>query len=89
MIIGDDSHRYHVINGWGDLPTGLEFGTTHGVAEDADGRIYIHNTGAKTVIVFDPNGTYLDAWGEQYSLGAHGMHLQAENGRAFWMELHP
>ena len=83
MNIGDDSHRYEVINGWGDLPPGLEFGTTHGVVEDADGRIYIHNTGAKTVIVFDPNGAYLNAWGEQYSLGAHGMHLQAENGREF------
>lgn len=83
MVIGTGSHRYEVIDQWGQLPSGLKFGTTHGVVEDADGRIYIHNTGPKSVIVFEPDGTFVSAWGEAYSQGAHGMLLNREGDREY------
>ncbi len=83
MIIGNDSHQYQVIEDWAQLPDGVEFGTTHGVVEDAAGRIYIHSTGPKSVIILDPDGTYVDGWGGEYSEGAHGLHLSPENGSEF------
>lgn len=83
MIIGDGSHRYEVIDQWGNLPDDLEFGTTHAVVEDAEGYIYVHNTGPQSVIVFEPDGTYVRSWGADYSLGAHGMIVNEEEGREY------
>lgn len=82
-VIGSGRHTYEYIDQWGSLPDGLVFGTTHGVVEDAEGRIYIHHTGPKSVIRFSPDGDYLDSWGEEYSRGAHGMHLNRETDGEF------
>lgn len=78
MIIGSGSHQYEVIDLWGKLPEGMSFGTTHGVVEDAKGRIYIHHRGQKSVSIFDPDGQHIASWGETYSSGAHGMYLNRE-----------
>lgn len=83
MLIGSGTHQYEVIDQWGKLPADLQFGTTHGVIEDATGRIFIHHTGPKSVIVFDPDGNCLDSWGEAYSAGAHGMILNREGDQEF------
>jgi DNA-binding beta-propeller fold protein YncE len=86
LVIGDGTHRYEVIDLWGKLPAGLQFGTTHGVVEDGQGRIYIHNTGEKSVIVFDADGNYLSSWGEAYSAGAHGMlYNREDNGEYLYL----
>lgn len=79
MIIGDGDHRYEVIDQWGTLPDNLEFGVTHGVVEDSEGRIFIHHAGkTRSVMIFDPDGNLLDAWGDEYAPGAHGMILNKE-----------
>ena len=78
MIIGSGSHQYDVIDLWGKLPEGKKFGTTHGVVEDAAGRIYIHHTGAESTYIFEPDGTFISAWGAAYTGNAHGMFLNKE-----------
>ena len=78
MLIGSGSHVYEVIDDWGNLPTGLTLGTTHGVVEGSDGRIYIHHTNSPSVFVFNPDGTFVEAWGDRYAEHAHGMHLARE-----------
>lgn len=83
MIIGSGTHRYEVVDQWGELPSGVEFGTTHGVAEDAEGHIYIHHTGRQSMTIFEPDGTFVRGWGEAYSLGAHGLLLNEEDGEEF------
>ena len=80
MIIGSDSHRYEVVDQWGKLPANQKFGTTHGVAEDRQGRIYIHHTGTPSMFIFEPDGTFVGAWGEAYSKGAHGLRLFQHDG---------
>ncbi len=77
--IGDGKYRYRVNTDWAQLPEGRRFGTTHGVVEDASGRIYIHHTGDPSTFIFEPDGTFVKAWGEDYAVGAHGMHLNAES----------
>ena len=44
QIIGAGAHRFRVDTEWAKLPAGHQFGTTHGVVEDATGLIYIHHT---------------------------------------------
>src|SRR5215510_10899157 len=83
LIIGEGTHRYRVIDQWGRLPEGVRFGTTHGVIEDARGRIFIHNTGPLSMLMFDPDGNYLKGWGEAYSEGAHGMFYNREAAGEF------
>lgn len=83
VIIGEGAWRYRVNTSWPQLPEEYSFGTTHGVAEDAEGRIYIHHQGSPSVFVFEPDGRFVRAWGEAYAGGAHGMHLNREAAGEF------
>jgi DNA-binding beta-propeller fold protein YncE len=78
MRIGSDSHCYEWVEGWAKVPAHVTLGYTHGVVEDSHGRIYVHHTGTASVIVFDAEGQYLSSWGEEYTAGAHGLHLSQE-----------
>jgi hypothetical protein len=78
VAIGSEQHRYQVVDQWGRLPPTLSFGTTHAVVEDSKGRIFIHHTGRQSVVIFDPAGTFLSSWGDEYQGGAHGMTLNKE-----------
>lgn len=83
MIIGSGTHQYEVVEGWGQLPEGKGYGYTHGVVEDSQGRIYIHNAGKDAVCVFDPEGAFITSWGEEYADGAHGMFWNKEDEGEF------
>jgi len=78
MKIGSGSHTYEWIEGWAKVPASVTLGYTHGVVEDSKGRIYIHHTGTPSVAIFEPDGTFVSAWGGEYSAGAHGMYLNNE-----------
>ncbi|MDF2959581.1 MAG: hypothetical protein K0S39_1316 [Paenibacillus sp.] len=81
LIIGSGAHRYQVAEGWASLPEGMQFGYTHGIDKDAQGNIYIFHTGTPSVAVFDRNGSFLRAWGEEYEGGAHGFYIHSEQGK--------
>lgn len=83
ITIGRGEKRYRVDSEWAKLPHGYRFGTTHGVAEDSTGRIYIHHTGSPSIFIFDREGNFIDAWGEEYAGGAHGLHLNREEDEEF------
>lgn len=78
MEIGSGSHRYTVIDRWGNFPASLAIGTTHAIVEDKSGRIFIHHTGPMCTVVCDPEGNVLSSWGADWHQGAHGMILNAE-----------
>src|SRR5258708_33693378 len=79
-VIGSGEFQYEVIHDWGELPVGLAYGNTHGVCEDAQGRIYIHHTVHATaekhdsMVVLDENGKFVRSWGRDVGGGAHGLH---------------
>jgi len=89
-ILGAGAHQYEAIHDWGELPDGIVYGNTHGVAEDSQGRIYVKHTVHKTspksdaIVVFDPEGKFIKLWGPEFRGGAHGMHLITEGGREFF-----
>lgn len=78
LVIGSRTHTYSVAHDWGRLPAGLAFGYTHGVVVDADDNVYVHHTGKQSVVVFDRDGRFLTAWGEQFEGGAHGFYLHRD-----------
>ena len=83
MQIGRDHHRYEVDHHWGKLPKGKSFGYTHGVTQDRDGRIIIANMSKDAVMFFDPEGNFIDSWGEAYAAGAHGLTLSVEGNEQY------
>jgi hypothetical protein len=89
-VLGTGEHVYETIHDWGDLPSNIAYGNTHGVAEDSQGRIYIkhtvHESSAKAdaVVVFDPAGKFIKSWGAEFKGGAHGMHLAREGRDEFF-----
>ncbi|MBX7257962.1 MAG: hypothetical protein K1Y02_16495 [Candidatus Hydrogenedentes bacterium] len=80
--MGAGAHTYELVENWGALPDNVKYGNTHGVCEDSQGRIYVHNQSptGHSMVVFDGDGKYITAWGEEYVSGAHGLQLSKEGG---------
>ena len=88
-ILGEGDHKYEVTHDWGELPATIQYGNTHGVCEDSQGRIYIHHTVNKeseshdTMVVFDHNGKFVKSWGKEFIGGAHGLHIRKEGSAEY------
>jgi hypothetical protein len=88
-VVGSGAFTYEVHHDWGELPAGLKYGNTHGVAEDAQGHIYVHHTvhatsdRHDTMVVFDAKGRFVRSWGSEFEGGAHGLHIQREGREEF------
>ena len=83
-IIGHNSHRYRVIDGWGVLDAGKNpVNDCHEMVEDASGRlILLTNETKNNVLIYDKSGKLLKAWGTSYP-GAHGLTISDEGGEQF------
>jgi NHL repeat len=75
MAIGPHRLEYEVLEGWEQLPDGWSFVEVAGVAVDSRDRVYVFNRGAHPMIVFDKDGRFLDAWGEDIFTNAHGIFI--------------
>lgn len=82
-VLGTGEHVYEVVPDWGTLPDGVHYGYTHGVIEDAQGRIFIHNQSPDAMILFDPDGKFIKSWGKEFQQGAHGLQLRKEGNEEF------
>lgn len=88
-VLGNGDHAYECIHDWGELPTDIRYGNTHGVCEDSQGRIYIkHTVGAGSpkadaIVVFDEQGKFVKSWGSEFKGGAHGLHLNREGSEEY------
>lgn len=89
LILGSGSHRYECIHDWLVPPATMAFGDTHGLAQDAKGRIYLAHTvngasqSSDAVVVYDENGRYLNSWGARFRGGAHGLDIRQEGKEEF------
>jgi TAT (twin-arginine translocation) pathway signal sequence len=89
-IVGQHmSHYYEVHHDWLKPPAGLLWGDTHGLTRDSKGRIYVahtvHATSSKpeSIVVYSPDGEFLNAWGAEFRGGAHGVEYRKEGGQEF------
>ncbi|MEX2511345.1 MAG: 6-bladed beta-propeller [Cyclobacteriaceae bacterium] len=83
-VLGHGSHRYKVIEGWGNLdPSKNPVNDCHEMVEDAKGRlILLTNETKNNVIIYDKSGKLLETWGTTYP-GAHGLTISDEGGEEF------
>jgi len=87
-IVGSGEHTYECVHNWGELPSHVKWGETHGVAVDAAGLIYVkHRNNAAdpmdAIVVFDPAGKFVRSFGDEYNGGGHGIDIRKEGNTEF------
>ena len=88
-LMGSGEHAYEATHDWGELPSTIRYGNTHGVCVDSQGQIYIHHTvgdtseKADSMVVFDSRGKFIKSWGREFRGGAHGLHIRREGSDEF------
>ncbi len=88
-LVGEGDHRFHCKHGWPQLPDKYKWQITHGVAVDPDNNLYVIHEGVArdndhpSIFVFDSEGQFIRAFGEQFQGGGHGIEVRVESGEAF------
>ena len=75
VMVGSGDYIYRVDPQWGRLPDGWDLRDVAAVAVDRKDNVYVFNRGAHPMIVFDRDGNFLRAWGENIFSRAHGLHI--------------
>ncbi len=88
-ITGSGDFRYEFDHRWARLPDRYSWQTTHNVAVAASGQVYVIHEGRReladhpAIFVFDHDGQFVRAFGQQFQGGGHGLEIRAENGEEF------
>jgi len=89
LVIGEGEHRYEVLHNWPQLPDKYQWQTTHNVAVDKEGLLYVIHEGREnqkdhpSVFVFDKEGKFVRAFGNQFQGGGHGLEVITEGKEQF------
>lgn len=89
LIVGEGEHKFEVIHNWPKLPEKYSWQTTHNVAVDSAGNLYVIHEGRgnlkdhPSIFVFDAEGKFISAWGEQFQGGGHGIEIRKEGSEEF------
>lgn len=89
LIVGEGEYQYEVQHEWPQLPKEYTWQTTHNVAVDADGNLYVIHEGRAnladhpSIFVFDSDGKFIRAFGSQFQGGGHGIEIRKEGNEEF------
>lgn len=89
VVIGEGDYRYEVQHDWPQLPDKYTWQTTHNVAVDKAGNLYVIHEGRAeqkdhpSIFVFDQQGKFVRAFGSQFQGGGHGIEVRDEDGEEF------
>lgn len=88
-IIGSGEHTFRVDHHFAKLPDRFTWQTTHNVAVDGAGNLYVIHEGRKeqkdhpAIFVFDAAGAFIRAFGSQFQGGGHGIEVRKEGNEEF------
>ncbi|MFM8705339.1 MAG: hypothetical protein ACKOHG_16020 [Planctomycetia bacterium] len=88
-IIGAGAHRFRVRHHFPQLPDRFTWQTTHNVAVDSAGNLYVIHEGKKeqkdhpAIFVFDAEGKFTRAFGSEFQGGGHGIEVRREGNEDF------
>lgn len=89
IILGEGDYRYEVLHDWPELPSQYTWQTTHNVAVDGAGNLYVIHEGRAnltdhpSIFVFDAEGKFIRAFGNQFQGGGHGIEVRQEGSEEF------
>ena len=87
--VGSGEHQYEVLHQWPQLPEKFSWQTTHNVAIDSEGLLYVIHEGRAeqtdhpAIFVFDAEGKYVRSFGTEFQGGGHGIEIRNENGQDY------
>ncbi|WP_373652512.1 MULTISPECIES: hypothetical protein [unclassified Schlesneria] len=89
LIVGEGEHQFEVQHEWPQLPDKFTWQTTHNVATDKSGNLYVIHEGRTdlkdhpAIFVFDSEGKYIRSFGAQFQGGGHGIEIRQEGNEEF------
>ena len=89
VITGEGEHVFRVRHDWPMLPEKYNWQTTHNVAVDNAGNLYVIHEGRAdqkdhpSIFVFDPERKFIRAFGAQFQGGGHGIEVRQEGSEEF------
>ena len=89
LFVGTGTHRYEVLHDWAQLPSPYSWQTTHNVAVDREGLLYVIHEGREelkdhpAIFVFDAQGKFVRAFGREFQGGGHGLTVHTEGREQF------
>ncbi len=89
MVIGSGEHRFEISHDFLRLPDRFTWQTTHDVAVDRHGNIYVIHEGRReqpdhpSIFVFDATGKYVRSFGQHFQGGGHGLEVHREGDEEF------
>jgi hypothetical protein len=89
LIVGEGEHQFEVLHEWPQLPDKFTWQTTHNVAVDKAGNLYVIHEGRAdqpdhpSIFVFDSEGKYIRSFGQQFQGGGHGIEIRQEGNQEF------
>jgi DNA-binding beta-propeller fold protein YncE len=73
LVVDAGVRQYELVEGWGELPAGWEWGQVGAVAVDSQDQVHVFTRAEHPYRVYDRSGRLLDAWGEGIFEDAHGI----------------
>lgn len=89
LEVGVEPHRFEVQHDWLRLPSQFHWQTTHNVAVDGAGLVYVIHEGKAdlpdhpSIFVFDAEGAFVRAFGQEFQGGGHGLEVRREGNEEF------
>jgi hypothetical protein len=86
---GQADFQYEFNHDWARLPEPYSWQTTHDVAIDSNGLVYVIHEGNEalkdhpSIFVFDRDGNFVRAFGQQFQGGGHGLEIRREGSDEF------
>jgi len=66
---------YEANDRWAQLPPGRSWPEVAAVATDSQDRVFVFNRGEHPVMIFDPDGSFRNSWGEGIFARPHGIFI--------------
>jgi DNA-binding beta-propeller fold protein YncE len=73
------SAQYHVVPDFPQLPQGMRLAGVSGVAVDSKGNVLIFHRGPEPIVVFEPSGKFIRAFGKGLFKSAHGLRIDKDD----------
>ena len=73
MILNVGPRQYELVEGWGQLPAGWQWGQVGSVCVDSEDNVHAFTRTNHPYMIFDKSGKMIDHWGEGIFEDPHGM----------------
>jgi sugar lactone lactonase YvrE len=71
--LGQGNWQFKPVPNWPQIPNDIDFVEAIGVSVVQDDRVLVFNRGNPAVLIFQPDGQFLNAWGDDVFVRPHGI----------------